>query len=61
MKVRVDPELCTACMLCTDTVPEVFEMGDDVAEVKTPEVPAEFEDAVREVAGECVADAIFVE
>ena len=51
MKVKIDPELCTVCMACVDDVPEVFEMGDDVAQVKTPDVPAEFEDAVREVAG----------
>ena len=61
MKVKIDPDLCTVCMLCVDDVPEVFEMGEDVAEVKTPEVPAEFEDAVREAAENCVADAITVE
>jgi len=36
-------------------------MGEDVAEVSTPNVPSEFEDAVREVADACPADAIFVE
>ena len=61
MKVKIDPELCTVCMTCVDDVPEVFEMGEDVAEVKTPDVPAEFEDAVKEAAEECVADAIIVE
>ena len=61
MKVKIDPELCTVCMTCVDDVPEVFEMGEDVAQVKTPEVPAEFEDAVREAAEECVAEAIIVE
>jgi ferredoxin len=48
-------------MTCVDDVPEVFVMGDDVAEVKTPDVPAEFEDAVKEVAEECVAEAIIIE
>lgn len=61
MKVKIDPELCTVCMTCVDDVPEVFEMGEDVAQVKTPDVPAEFEDAVREAAEECVAEAIIVE
>ena len=61
MKVKVDPDLCTVCMTCVDDVPEVFEMGDDVAEATTPEVPPEFEDAVREVADACPADAIIVE
>jgi ferredoxin len=61
MKVKVDPELCTVCMTCVDDVPEVFEMGEEVAQARTPQVPAEFEDAVREVAEECPAEAIIVE
>jgi len=61
MKVKVDPDLCTVCMTCVDDVPEVFEMGEDVAQAKKPDVPPEFEDAVREVAAECPAEAIIVE
>ena len=38
MKVKIDPDLCTACGLCTDGVPQVFKMGKDTAEVITPEV-----------------------
>ena len=60
MKVRIDADLCTACELCTGQVPEVFEMGDEVAEVITPDVPAEFEDAVEEAAADCPVDAIIV-
>ena len=33
MKVKIDADLCTACGLCTDGVPQVFKMGKDVAEV----------------------------
>lgn len=61
MRVKVDPDLCTVCMTCVNDVPEVFDMGEEVAEAKTPDVPAEFEDAVREVADECPADAIIIE
>ena len=61
MKVKVDPDLCTVCMTCVDDVPEVFEMGEDVAQAITPVVPAEFEDKVREVADECPAEAIIIE
>jgi ferredoxin len=61
MKVKIDPELCTVCMTCVDDVPEVFEMGEEVAQAKSPDVPAEQEDAVREVAEECVAEAIIIE
>ena len=61
MKVKVDPDLCTVCMTCVDDVPEVFEMGEDVAQAINPVVPPEFEDAVREVAEDCPAEAIIIE
>ena len=60
MKVKIDADLCTACELCTSQVPEVFEMGDDVAEVISPDVPAEFADAVSEAARDCPVEAIIV-
>jgi len=40
MKVKIDADLCTACGLCTDSVPQVFKMGKDVAEVIAADVPA---------------------
>jgi ferredoxin len=61
MKVRIDPDLCTACGLCTDSVPQVFKMGKDTAEVIAPEVPANLENAVRDAASDCPAEAIIVE
>ena len=60
MRVRVE-DTCTACGLCVDTCPEVFEMGDDMAEVIVNEVPAEHEDAVQQAADECPVEAIVVE
>ena len=60
MRVRVD-DTCTACGLCVDTCPEVFEMGDDMAQVITDEVPPEHEDAVQQAADECPVEAIVVE
>ena len=60
MKVRIE-DSCTACGLCCDTCPEVFEMGDELAEVIADEVPAEHEDAVQEAADECPVEAIIVE
>jgi ferredoxin len=53
MKVRIDDDLCTACGLCSDSVPEVFELGDDVAKVIQPEVPEDKEDVVREATEDC--------
>ena len=60
MKVRVE-DTCTACELCIDTCPEVFEMGPDTAQVIVDKVPAEFEDAVQQAADECPVEAIVIE
>ena len=61
MKVRIDADLCTACGLCTDGVPQVFKMGKDTAEVINPAVPAALEKAVKDAASDCPAEAIIVE
>ena len=60
MVVRIE-ETCTACGLCVDTCPEVFAMGDEMAEVIVDEVPAEHEDAAQQAADECPVEAIIVE
>lgn len=60
MKVRIE-DSCTACGLCVDTCPEVFTMGDNIAEVLAETVPAELEDAVQQAADECPVEAILVE
>lgn len=60
MKVRIE-DTCTACGLCVDTCPDVFEMGSDIAQVIVDEVPLEFEDAAQQAADECPAEAIIVE
>ena len=60
MRVSID-DTCTACGLCVDTCPEVFEMGDEKAEVIVDEVPAEHEDDVQQAADECPVEAIIVE
>ena len=60
MKVRIG-DTCTACELCIDACPDVFEMGSDMAQVIVDEVPAEFEEAVHQAADECPVEAIIVE
>ena len=60
MKVRIE-DTCTACGLCVETCPEVFEMGADIAQVIDEDVPPEFEDAVQQAADECPVEAIIVE
>lgn len=60
MKVRIE-DTCTACGLCVDTCPQVFEMGQDMAQVIVDEVPPEHADAVQQAADECPVEAIIVE
>jgi ferredoxin len=60
MKVKIDADLCTACGLCTDSVPQVFKMGKDVAEVVNPDVPANLEGAVKDAVSDCPAEAILI-
>jgi len=60
MRVTIE-DTCTACGLCVETCPEVFDMGSDMAEVIVDEVPPDFEDAVQQAADECPVEAIIVE
>ena len=60
MIVRIE-DTCTACGLCVDTCPEVFEMGPDMAQVLTDEVPPELEEAAQQAADECPVEAIIIE
>jgi ferredoxin len=60
MNVRIEDN-CTACGLCVDTCPEVFEMGDSIAEVIVSHVPVELEETVQQAADECPVEAIVVE
>ncbi len=60
MKVHIEDN-CTACGLCVDTCPDVFTMGDVMAEVTVETVPPELEDAVEQAADECPVEAIYIE
>ena len=60
MKVGIE-DSCTACGLCVDTCPEVFEMGDEIAEVIVDNVPQELEETAQQATDECPVEAIVVE
>jgi ferredoxin len=60
MNVRIE-DSCTTCGLCVDMCPEVFEMGDALAEVISNPVPVELEATVQQAADECPVEAIVVE
>jgi len=57
MEIFVNDD-CSACGICEDICPEVFELGDEKAEVKVNPIPAEHEDSVREAAEECPTESI---
>ena len=57
MKASVDPDLCTACGLCIDICPDVFELND-VAKVIADPVPKNSEDCVVEAEESCPVEAI---
>ena len=61
MKVSIDKDLCTACGLCVDSVPDIFTMGDDVAEVVKADVPEDLENDVQEAVSDCPVEAIIAE
>ena len=61
MRAIVDGDACTACGLCPDICPAVFELTGEVATVKADPVPPGEEDAAREAADSCPVDAITIE
>ena len=60
MRISIE-DTCTACGLCSDTCPEVFEMGPDMAEAVVDEVAGEYEKLVEQAAEECPVGAIRLE
>ena len=61
MQAYIDPEACTGCGLCADICPEVFEMGDDIAEVIAEPIPKASEESSREAEESCPTEAITLE
>jgi ferredoxin len=60
MKARIE-DTCTACGLCCDTCPEVFEMGDVMATVVMDPVSSQYEETAQQAADECPVQAIVIE
>lgn len=51
-------EGCTACELCVDTCPEVFELPDDEAVVKEGVDFSKYDAEIKECAEECPVEVI---
>ena len=60
IQVRIHEEACTACGICEETCPEVFEVND-VAVVKEDADFNDLEDEIKEAAEECPSEAIEIE
>ncbi|MFI1354629.1 ferredoxin [Streptomyces sp. NPDC020898] len=61
MKAAVDEDRCRGHGVCWTLCPEVFDLTDDgYAEVLTPEIPAEHENAVRTAVSSCPERAIML-
>jgi ferredoxin len=52
----VDPDLCTGCELCVESVPDVFQMEADVATVADPAGATEEE--IQSAIDNCPVEAI---
>ncbi len=59
-KVWIDDD-CTACGLCVDISPEVFDMPDDIAVVKDDADFSKHEDEIKEAAESCPVEVIHFE
>jgi ferredoxin len=60
MKVKITED-CIACGLCVDISPDVFEMGEQFAQVKEDADPVKHKETVNQAEEECPVSAIIVE
>ena len=60
MQAKIIEDQCTGCGICPNICPDVFEMEEAVASVKTDPVPDNFKQECLEAAESCPVEAIVV-
>ena len=58
MKFKVDPELCVGTGACVNACPDVFEIVDNVSQVKLDPVPEDLQEKALQAEEECPVNAI---
>jgi ferredoxin len=58
MKFTVDQDTCIGCGACEETCPEVFELDNDLSQVKLADVGADLEAGALEAEEGCPVGAI---
>lgn len=58
MKFTVDHDTCIGCGACAETCPEVFELDNDLSQVKVPDVASDLEASALEAEEGCPVGAI---
>ena len=60
MKVKVDPDLCIGCTLCTQVCPDIFKMEGDKAIASVSVAPKDKEALCKQAADDCPVTAIIL-
>jgi len=61
MKAIVNKDTCIGCGLCVSICPDVFELNDNIAEVKVDEVSQDSKECANQTVEDCPVDAISLE